>query len=300
MGFLAPLFGAIGGGLASAATAAVPALVGTALQRIGGGGSSTQTVRNSVDYQAMVREAEAAGFNPLTVLRNGGSAGFAVQTMPAVASSSTLGNALGDAFFAGVEAYSPIRKADTKQQKQLMMDQVRSWDKSPLSRQAVAQPPTARAAPKEDWRVPPFVMPFVGKDDAELMRTGGPAQDVEGFDELGRPVDEAGNLIIRDIVPAFGFPWGVDASRTPMEQVEAEYGEAGELVFGVARMGEDYFRNSMNATSWARYASPEREALRADRQYRDATSSSGWIRRTPDQWRDQRTRINRGPRPWDR
>ncbi len=43
----------------------------------------------------MVRDAEAAGFNPLTALRNGGAAGFSVTSQPVLSSG---GQALGEAF----------------------------------------------------------------------------------------------------------------------------------------------------------------------------------------------------------
>ena len=49
--------------------------------------SKPQTVTNTVDYKRMVADAEAAGFNPLTALRAGGSAGFAVQRHPALLSA---------------------------------------------------------------------------------------------------------------------------------------------------------------------------------------------------------------------
>ena len=47
-----------------------------------GGKSKKQetTTTSYVDYGRMVRDAEAAGFNPLTALRNGGAAGFSVST----------------------------------------------------------------------------------------------------------------------------------------------------------------------------------------------------------------------------
>lgn len=56
--------------------------------------SGPQVVESRVDYQRMVTEAEAAGFNPLTAIRNGGSAGFSTQTThPALASTGFLGGA---------------------------------------------------------------------------------------------------------------------------------------------------------------------------------------------------------------
>ncbi|OCC05615.1 hypothetical protein BA190_07570 [Labrys sp. WJW] len=46
----------------------------------GGGDDEPKVTTSYVDYRRMVREAEAAGFNPLTAIRNGGSAGFSVSS----------------------------------------------------------------------------------------------------------------------------------------------------------------------------------------------------------------------------
>lgn len=68
------------------------AWIGPAIQAVAGvvgslfGGKS----ESKVNYRAMVREAELAGFNPLTVLRNGGAAGFTTQ------SSGTIGSRLAE------------------------------------------------------------------------------------------------------------------------------------------------------------------------------------------------------------
>lgn len=54
-----------------------------------------------VNYQQMVNDATAAGFNPLTAIRNGGSAGFTTTTSPTISNTpevlSNLGGILGQA-----------------------------------------------------------------------------------------------------------------------------------------------------------------------------------------------------------
>ena len=70
-------------------------LIGGAISAVGklfGGGS--KTTRNRVDYARMRRDAEAAGFNPLTALRNGGSAGYAVTHHPSLSAANVFGEAL--------------------------------------------------------------------------------------------------------------------------------------------------------------------------------------------------------------
>lgn len=64
-------------------------------------GKKSSTVKSSVDYDKMMHEASAAGFNPLTALRNGGSAGFTTTTSPTVSQMpealANLGGVLGNA-----------------------------------------------------------------------------------------------------------------------------------------------------------------------------------------------------------
>lgn len=60
-----------------------------------GSGQKQQTV-NTVDYKRMVRDAEAAGFNPLTALRAGGAAGFTTTTHPALSAAGGIGAAFAN------------------------------------------------------------------------------------------------------------------------------------------------------------------------------------------------------------
>jgi len=60
-------------------------------------GSKQKPQKSEVDYKKMVENARAAGFNPLTALRNGGSAGF-TTTAPALSSRSFVGDALQAGF----------------------------------------------------------------------------------------------------------------------------------------------------------------------------------------------------------
>lgn len=77
-----------------------------------------QVIENRVDYGRMVADAEAAGFNPLTALRNGGAAGYSVSTQshPGLSSSSDF---LGDAFSSlarAIPAYQDARVAEAQQE----------------------------------------------------------------------------------------------------------------------------------------------------------------------------------------
>lgn len=87
----------------------IGALIGGATTLLGGlfGRKKKQektTTESVVDYQKMVSNATAAGFNPLTAIRNGGSAGFSTTTTTAPGTSAlpgalaSLGGILGEAF----------------------------------------------------------------------------------------------------------------------------------------------------------------------------------------------------------
>ncbi|MET2831591.1 hypothetical protein [Mesorhizobium shangrilense] len=58
----------------------------------------------------MVQDAEAAGFNPLTAIRNGGSAGFTATSHPGLSSGAFIADALGKVGDI-VSSYDPMSKA---------------------------------------------------------------------------------------------------------------------------------------------------------------------------------------------
>jgi hypothetical protein len=56
--------------------------------------SKPRTTTSEIDYVKLRKSAEAAGFNPLTALRNGGGAGFQVTHSPALSGVSPIGEGL--------------------------------------------------------------------------------------------------------------------------------------------------------------------------------------------------------------
>ena len=91
---------------------AVASVAGAALS------SRKQKSTSEVDYVKMVKNAEAAGFNPLTAIRNGGSQGFTTTTTSGGASAlgqalQALGGPLGEAM---------QKKLDPVEQKRRQLD----------------------------------------------------------------------------------------------------------------------------------------------------------------------------------
>lgn len=98
---------------------------------IGGifGGDKKTTTKSTVDYVQMVKSAEAAGFNPLTALRNGGAAGFSTSTTSG--GGPTFGSAVGDAVSAGVNTwlnYDPMKERRSQAEYDLINAQLRNLD----------------------------------------------------------------------------------------------------------------------------------------------------------------------------
>lgn len=79
------------------------AVAGPLVSGLFGSNNNAQTTTSYVDYVRLRNEAEKAGFNPLTALRNGGSAGFSTMTTTggALSSKDFFAEALGK----GVETY---------------------------------------------------------------------------------------------------------------------------------------------------------------------------------------------------
>ncbi|TIS45690.1 hypothetical protein [Mesorhizobium sp.] len=77
-------------------------------------GGGDQETTSHVDYARMVRDAEAAGFNPLTALRNGGAAGFTSTTTPGNGLSAAL-SSMGNFF----QNFDPM--ADQRREKEFAL-----------------------------------------------------------------------------------------------------------------------------------------------------------------------------------
>lgn len=77
-------------------------ILGAGISAIGSlfGGSDDDETTTRIDYKRMANDAMEAGFNPLTAIRNGGSAGFTTVSHPALSGAAfggafqTIGNAL--------------------------------------------------------------------------------------------------------------------------------------------------------------------------------------------------------------
>lgn len=70
-------------------------IIGAGISAIGSlfGGDDDEETETTINYKKMARMAEQAGFNPLTAIRNGGSAGFTTTHHPGLSMSDRFGQA---------------------------------------------------------------------------------------------------------------------------------------------------------------------------------------------------------------
>ena len=100
-----------------------PALIGAGATLLGGLFGSKKKAQpevtktettSTVDYVKMAEEAQKAGFNPLTAIRNGGSAGFgsgtSISTQPALSTSPDYGALFGNFGAAIADAFDPVAR----------------------------------------------------------------------------------------------------------------------------------------------------------------------------------------------
>lgn len=110
-----------------------PALISAGASLLGGlfgGGSKKQETVNRVDYARMVRDAEAAGFNPLTALRNGGAAGFSISTTPAAPLSARLADGVSAGVNNFLANFDPMADDKREAEFQLVQAQIRNLNAS--------------------------------------------------------------------------------------------------------------------------------------------------------------------------
>lgn len=102
-----------------------------------------QTVTNSIDLAKLRADAEANGFNPLTIIRGGGLAGYGVQNIPAAA-DTRLSDALMT-FGSGLAnfSYDPYGEAKSVAELRLAEAQIKAYGREGVSANMFGQTPKA-------------------------------------------------------------------------------------------------------------------------------------------------------------
>lgn len=121
------------------------ALISAGASLLGGlFGKSKQETSNRIDYKQMVKDAEAAGFNPLTALRNGGSAGYMQTSHPALSSGAYIADAIGQ-FGSALASIDPMAEARAKLEDDLRKAQIANLnaDTAARNRASIGGVPTS-------------------------------------------------------------------------------------------------------------------------------------------------------------
>lgn len=220
------------------------ALIGagaTLLSGLFGGGGKEETT-STVDYVKMVKYAEAAGFNPLTALRNGGAAGFTTTST----GGAPLSARIADGVASGVDYY--LKNFDP------MKDDKRELEYKLVEAQlANLQADTA-------------VKRRVGFGDVPTY-TAGQNQRVMGAGvEHGRPARPVADAIGGPATPSAGKvsvtnPW-TDGRVSPLvydaQNFEDRYGdsEVAQMLYGLHVADADLRVNSPRYQKWAEKIGP--------------------------------------------
>jgi len=112
--------------------------------------NESTTTTSYVDYARMRDDAEAAGFNPLTALRNGGSAGFSVSTSttPTPLSSPNIGGALSSGVNAFLDSFDPYKDDIREAEYSIVQSQLRALQNDPNRRVGFGGVPSYTATPR--------------------------------------------------------------------------------------------------------------------------------------------------------
>lgn len=164
----------------------------------------------------MVEDAEAAGFNPLTAIRNGGSAGFTTTSHPALSSGAFIAEALGQ-FGNIVSSYDPMAKATAELEHKIKQETLRNLqaDTAQRLRASIGGVPVSTAAPRKAG-----IQPALAK---QVPPT-------------------AGGTTVTNPLPA-RFGGEVNPGFVDAEAWETRYGDIAQEVGGLLNVGADIYWN---------------------------------------------------------
>lgn len=114
------------------------ALLGAGASLLGGifgGDDEPKETVNRVDYVRMVKDAEAAGFNPLTALRNGGAAGFSVSTTSGTPLSTRIANGVSNGVQSFLTNFNPFQDQQREAEFNLVQAQLANLNADTLLKQ---------------------------------------------------------------------------------------------------------------------------------------------------------------------
>lgn len=170
------------------------------------GASQPKTVRSEVDFGKMVADAEAAGFNPLTVLRNGGMAGYAMTHSPGLNAAEAFGQGL-----TGVGASLGQLSSD-------ILAQQRAATEWKVAEAQIANLQADTRMRSQSFNVPTY--------------QGSARDSVKGPWEVAKPEPVVA-------IRTGGATWLPDTGWSNTQEFEDRYGDPMSWIYGVGAFGAD-------------------------------------------------------------
>lgn len=207
-----------------------PYIIGSAISAVGnvasklfGGGSKSS---GRIDLKQLVKDAERAGFNPLTVLRNGGAAGYQQTHHPAFSTAEVVGEALGG-IGNTIAGYDPHAEARRTLETDLAKAQIANLqaDTAARNRASIGGVPTwTGSSVKHTGPALSQNLPGVGTVNSTLM----PTIEQPG---ASNPFPHGSGGVVSGNVPDLETG------------AEARYGDFVSIPFGVFNLGADLYSN---------------------------------------------------------
>lgn len=227
-------------------------LISGGISLLGGlfGSKKKQTTETTVDYVKMARSAEAAGFNPLTALRNGGSAGFTTTVShPGLSGVTEAVSQIGGSLGAALDKrLDPIEQKRSKVESALLDYQLATIQAKPKQPMMFGDVPSKAGSAAVTQHAAPLGAKSVAAPPTTIVPGDAPTASSIGLeDRLG---------FYNDPATADASAWG------------QRYGEPGEWVGGAYVMYRDAKYNAERKLS----------ALSDEGKARDTDGKTHWDR----------------------
>ena len=206
-------------------------------------GNKPKKTTSSVNYVQMVRNAEAAGFNPLTALRNGGAAGFTTTTTPALSSAEVLSD-VGNKVGQFLQDFDPMADDKREAEYALVQAQIANLNAStdalrrPMSRAQSFNVPSYTAGQTE--RRPSAVAGRLSSTDARPQYPTKALPAAAGVSQTPE-VKQAG---VTNPSRTGNDWWHVDPVQPDASAWEERYGEPGDWIGGAFNGATDVLYNA--------------------------------------------------------
>lgn len=203
-------------------------------------GKKSQKTKTSIDLTELVNQANGNGFNPLTVLRNGGSAGFTTTTSPTVSQlPEALGN-LGGVLGGALENRLDPINAKKREIDTLLVDrQLRQLKEGPQIAGRLYAPRTYTGT-----KVSQQLVPRLGASSHKqtaAVPAAAKADNPVGYEQNDAKLTRFGNQEV----------WKPNEYLPDASSYEDRYGELGGSALGIINGVGDIYSNGVR---WAKSA----------------------------------------------